>query len=139
MQQLKYSIQKGHGVEIALPSRAERCGDLFQAQQRRECPILPSRHTRKTSSPCTAHTEQGKPQKKKKNVNLDISKGEKLSYKLTQTFIWIIATPKYFYLQFITAQTLRGNSALLKEKLPTSCNQQVSKEMDGNSGSVVGG
>lgn len=139
MQQLKYSIQKGHGVEIALPSRAERCGDLFQAQQRRECPILPSRHTRKTSSPCTAHTEQGKPQKKKKNVNLDISKGEKLSYKLTQTFIWIIATPKYFYLQFITAQTLRGNSALLKEKLPTSWNQQVSKEMDGNSGSVVGG
>lgn len=123
MQQLKYSIQKGHGVEIALPSRAERCGDLFQAQQRRECPILPSRHTRKTSSPCTAHTEQGKPQKKKKNVNLDISKGEKLSYKLTQTFIWIIATPKYFYLQFITAQTLRGNSALLKEKLPTSWNQ----------------
>lgn len=139
MQQLKYSVQKGHGVEIALPSRAERCGDLFQAQQRRECPILPSRHTRKTSSPCTAHTEQGKPQKKKKNVNLDISKGEKLSYKLTQTFIWIIATPKYFYLQFITAQTLRGNSALLKEKLPTSWNQQVSKEMDGNSGSVVGG
>lgn len=76
MQQLKYSIQKAHGVEMSLPSRAERCGDLFQAQQRTECPVLPSRHTRRTSSPCTAHTEQGKAQKKKKNINYQISKGE---------------------------------------------------------------
>lgn len=66
MQQLKHSIQKEDGMEISLPNRAERCGDLFQVQQRTECPVLPSRHTRRTSSPYTAHTEGEKSQKRKK-------------------------------------------------------------------------
>ena len=78
MQQLKYSTRKEHVTEISLPNRAERCGDLFQVQQRTECLILPSRHTRRTFSPYTAHTEKEKLQKRKKkpNKNDDISRGE---------------------------------------------------------------
>lgn len=73
MQQLKYLIQREHSMEISLPNRAERCGDLFQVQQRTECLILPSRHTRRTFSPYTAHTEKEKSQKRKKNKNSDLS------------------------------------------------------------------
>lgn len=83
-------------MEKSLPNRAGRCGDLFRVQQRTECLVLPSRHTRRTSSPRTGRT--GKVTKERKTQEWWYRLGEKLK----------LHTNADSYLDFQTWNRTRG-------------------------------
>lgn len=117
-QQFKYTIHIKHGTEIRLPSRAERCEDLFQVQQRTGCPILPSRHTRRTSSPRTAHTASEITKEKRNNWG-DVSQRRMLKLQAnTGARLHNNNRTWSFYLQLttITAETCTENNTLWQEK-----------------------
>lgn len=105
------------GHKIRLPNRAERCEDLFQVQQRTGCPIPPSRHTRRTSSPCTAHTERETTKENRNNWG-DVSQRRMLKLQAnTGDGLHYNNWTRFFHLQLttITAQTCTENT-LWQEK-----------------------
>lgn len=126
-------IQKERGIKISLPNRAERCEDLFQVQQRTECLILPNRHTRRTFSPYTAHTEREKSQNKhgdvpwrrklKLQTTICISLYQNNGNRVLNSSICNVLQLQHRYMY--------REQRVFKRKAPTPYNQQGSKDTDG--------
>lgn len=126
-------IQKERGIKVSLPNRAERCEDLFQVQQRTECLILPNRHTRRTFSPYTAHTEREKSQ----NKHGDVPWRRKLKPQTTICICfhcsntnWVLNSSICNVLQ-LQHRYMYREQRIFKRKAPTPYNQQGSEDTDG--------